>query len=155
MTNRELESPEGGAIGTKKSINMEPQSCISLFLFFFIISFPSRINKNIINLTMDLSWCIICDCHCVEDNIYCSEACRYQDTVGIGIKSSNVKSPKANTTTATPSQYDPFSYSYHHSYGRQKYSMITGNKLQVINQPFPHRFTPASLVESSSFADNT
>ncbi|KAI8992334.1 hypothetical protein BDB01DRAFT_778058 [Pilobolus umbonatus] len=105
---------------------------------------------------MDLSWCIICDCHCVEDSIYCSEACRYQDTVGcIDPKSSNGKSPKANATAAEPaSRYDPFSYSYHHSYGRQKYAMFTENKIKVISQPFPHRFTP-SLVEYSPFTENT
>ncbi|EIE82638.1 hypothetical protein RO3G_07343 [Rhizopus delemar RA 99-880] len=29
---------------------------------------------------MDLSWCIMCDCYCVEDSLYCSESCRKKDT---------------------------------------------------------------------------
>ncbi|KAI9322442.1 hypothetical protein BX666DRAFT_1894804 [Dichotomocladium elegans] len=28
---------------------------------------------------MDLSWCIICDRHCLEDNLYCSDECRVKD----------------------------------------------------------------------------
>ncbi|ORY95040.1 hypothetical protein BCR43DRAFT_495050 [Syncephalastrum racemosum] len=28
---------------------------------------------------MDLSWCIICDRHSIEDNLYCSDACRLKD----------------------------------------------------------------------------
>ncbi|KAI9260512.1 hypothetical protein BDA99DRAFT_560597 [Phascolomyces articulosus] len=28
---------------------------------------------------MDLSWCIICDRHCIEDNLYCSTECANKD----------------------------------------------------------------------------
>ncbi|KAI8365327.1 uncharacterized protein BYT42DRAFT_618705 [Radiomyces spectabilis] len=28
---------------------------------------------------MDLSWCIICDRHCTEDNLYCSQVCERKD----------------------------------------------------------------------------
>ncbi|KAI8969994.1 hypothetical protein BDF20DRAFT_791067, partial [Mycotypha africana] len=31
---------------------------------------------------MDLSWCIICDRHCADNDLYCSEVCRFQDTDG-------------------------------------------------------------------------
>ncbi|KAI9280080.1 hypothetical protein BY458DRAFT_501313 [Sporodiniella umbellata] len=29
---------------------------------------------------MDLSWCIMCDCYCTEESLYCSDSCRAKDT---------------------------------------------------------------------------
>ncbi|KAL1927971.1 hypothetical protein VTP01DRAFT_3376 [Rhizomucor pusillus] len=57
---------------------------------------------------MDLSWCIICDRHCTEDNLYCSDACRNKD-----IKTSSFLPTANESNIATPPAspvLDPLSY---------------------------------------------
>ncbi|KAI8385805.1 hypothetical protein BD560DRAFT_486785 [Blakeslea trispora] len=72
---------------------------------------------------MDLSWCIICDRHCVEDNLYCSELCRVQDVnhnhavINGSIKSSsNNKSSSSSPLCSPPASplLDPFFSSFNH-----------------------------------------
>ncbi|KAI9283322.1 hypothetical protein BY458DRAFT_496203 [Sporodiniella umbellata] len=64
---------------------------------------------------MDLSWCIICDRHCTEDNLYCSEPCRIKDK---SLKPACVVSPVSSTTglytpPASP-LLEPFLSSFKH-----------------------------------------
>ncbi|KAI9472385.1 MAG: hypothetical protein EXX96DRAFT_583866, partial [Benjaminiella poitrasii] len=80
---------------------------------------------------MDLSWCIICDRHCTDNDLYCSDLCRFQDNNGHhSIQHNNNKSPftmtdsssmlsKSNTSTISPCSSPirtPFLYSFQSSY---------------------------------------
>ncbi|KAI8335659.1 hypothetical protein EDC96DRAFT_579081 [Choanephora cucurbitarum] len=59
---------------------------------------------------MDLSWCIICDRHCVEDNLYCSELCRIQD---VNHHHHHVK-PSSPLSPPSSPLLDPFFSSFNH-----------------------------------------
>ncbi|KAI8091416.1 uncharacterized protein B0P05DRAFT_527434 [Gilbertella persicaria] len=61
---------------------------------------------------MDLSWCIICDRHCVEDNLYCSELCRVQDANHN--HSTITKQTKTAVTPPSSPLLDPFFSSFNH-----------------------------------------
>ncbi|OBZ82943.1 hypothetical protein A0J61_09007 [Choanephora cucurbitarum] len=56
---------------------------------------------------MDLSWCIICDRHCTDNNLYCSEACKFQDCPDSGNPSflKATQSPPFLTSTQPTSIY--------------------------------------------------
>ncbi|ORX61935.1 hypothetical protein DM01DRAFT_1069034 [Hesseltinella vesiculosa] len=62
---------------------------------------------------MDLSWCIYCDRHCVEENLYCSDACRIKDFAN------HQKSPASPVLESFPSSpnmsplLEPFYSSFH------------------------------------------
>ncbi|CAO3623962.1 unnamed protein product [Mucor hiemalis] len=66
---------------------------------------------------MDLSWCIICDRHCIEENLYCSESCRIQDVnhkhTLVSANSKNIKSTALCSPPASP-LLDPFFSSFNH-----------------------------------------
>ncbi|CAO3699565.1 unnamed protein product [Rhizopus stolonifer] len=58
---------------------------------------------------MDLSWCIICDRHCTEENLYCSEPCR--------VKDKNLKPTQTTTALCSPPAsplLEPFLSSFKH-----------------------------------------
>ncbi|KAG2233459.1 hypothetical protein BDF21DRAFT_418430 [Thamnidium elegans] len=61
---------------------------------------------------MDLSWCIICDRHSIEENLYCSETCRTQDVnhkhAIVSDKTMTLRSPPASPLL------DPFFSSFNH-----------------------------------------
>ncbi|KAI8139068.1 hypothetical protein BJV82DRAFT_628110 [Fennellomyces sp. T-0311] len=57
---------------------------------------------------MDLSWCIICDRHSIEDNLYCSEACRIKDAL------SQQTTPVLTTPLSPPSSPLLSCYGRHH-----------------------------------------
>ncbi|EIE75339.1 hypothetical protein G6F57_009548 [Rhizopus arrhizus] len=101
---------------------------------------------------MDLSWCIICDRHCIDNNLYCSESCRFQDSTSINKSSS----PLLVTPPASP-ELTPFLYSLH---DHRRRSANTGNMISNNNSAtgyhyFPYKFTPGSPSESSLYADDT
>ncbi|KAI8066658.1 hypothetical protein BC940DRAFT_239957 [Gongronella butleri] len=61
---------------------------------------------------MDLSWCIFCDRHCVEDNLYCSDACRLKDFANQGSPASPVMDTFPTTPNMSP-LLEPFYNSFH------------------------------------------
>ncbi|OAD70002.1 hypothetical protein PHYBLDRAFT_159742, partial [Phycomyces blakesleeanus NRRL 1555(-)] len=60
---------------------------------------------------MDLSWCIICDCHCTEDNLYCSDNCRNKDTSQRTQNKSS--SPAVPLSPPSSPLLEPFLSSFH------------------------------------------
>ncbi|KAL9557000.1 hypothetical protein MBANPS3_001601 [Mucor bainieri] len=120
---------------------------------------------------MDLSWCIICDRHCIDNNLYCSESCRFQDntdhhqhseinkpthTTDLFKSAPSLVSPPASPVLA------PFLYSFQPSYDRRR-STSAGTMMHATTttsthtnyQYYPYQFTPSSPSESSLFADDT
>ncbi|KAI8637860.1 hypothetical protein BD408DRAFT_423884 [Parasitella parasitica] len=63
---------------------------------------------------MDLSWCIICDRHCVEENLYCSETCRIQDFNGKHSSAASSTSSSPLCSPPTSPLLDPFFSSFNH-----------------------------------------
>ncbi|KAI8979975.1 hypothetical protein BDB01DRAFT_798315 [Pilobolus umbonatus] len=61
---------------------------------------------------MDLSWCIICDCHCIEDNLYCSESCRIQDVTLNNKQKNNTITTKMLVSPPSSPILDPYLASY-------------------------------------------
>lgn len=106
-------------------------------------------------LTMDLSWCIICDRHCVDNSLYCSESCRFQDIASnYKNKPSNDLFNTSNTSLVTPPaspELTPFLYTIHN---HRRCSTTNGSFNQQY-QHFPYKFTPGSPSESSLYADDT
>ncbi|CAO3684287.1 unnamed protein product [Rhizopus stolonifer] len=102
---------------------------------------------------MDLSWCIICDRHSVDNNLYCSESCRFQDSAEhVEFKKPSVTHHHSSSTLliTPPSspEITPFLYPIQDT-RRSSGIQITGY------QYFPHKFTPASPPELSIYADDT
>ncbi|KAI7882499.1 hypothetical protein K492DRAFT_193450 [Lichtheimia hyalospora FSU 10163] len=50
---------------------------------------------------MDLQWCIVCDVHVIDDQLYCSEQCRRKDAPPIPQPSSPPMSPKVITADSS------------------------------------------------------
>ncbi|KAI8645262.1 hypothetical protein BD408DRAFT_412068 [Parasitella parasitica] len=117
---------------------------------------------------MDLSWCIICDCHCIDNDLYCSESCRFQDNTD---QPQLCKAKKPNDKTdmfkSSPSLVSPpispvlgpFLYSFQ-SYDRRRSAGTIMHATATISthtnyQYYPYQFTPSSPSESSLFADDT
>ncbi|KAI8354208.1 hypothetical protein BD560DRAFT_407911 [Blakeslea trispora] len=92
---------------------------------------------------MDLSWCIICDRHCTDNNnLYCSEACKFQDnTEG---HSNTPPSPLFKTITLSP----PSSPVVTHSL----YSFQSSNSRRR-SSASPFQFAPYSF--SSTLSDSS
>ncbi|KAI8332101.1 hypothetical protein BC941DRAFT_437530 [Chlamydoabsidia padenii] len=73
---------------------------------------------------MDLSWCLSCDRHCTEDNLYCSESCRSKDNESYYFSPYTSSSPSSSPSTplfnsfsmpGTPtSPLEPFFSSFSH-----------------------------------------
>ncbi|CAO3614312.1 unnamed protein product [Mucor hiemalis] len=119
---------------------------------------------------MDLSWCIICDRHSIDNNLYCSESCRFQDNNNHHHDNNNsIKTPENNmfkspslVTPPSSPNLTPFLYSFQPSYDRRR-STSAGSLTHTPNssttytnyQYYPYQFTPASPSESSLFADDT
>ncbi|KAI9481046.1 MAG: hypothetical protein EXX96DRAFT_201465 [Benjaminiella poitrasii] len=91
---------------------------------------------------MDLSWCIMCDCHCIEDNLYCSESCRLQDVNSQSTVSSINSSPVSTPPPSSP-LLDPFFSSFNH----ERRTSITISKSSVRS----HQGSSSSPSSSSSF----
>ncbi|KAG1150881.1 hypothetical protein G6F37_010027 [Rhizopus arrhizus] len=92
---------------------------------------------------MDLSWCIICDRHCADNKLYCSEACRFQDSTDYN----DLKKPSmTNTLLITPPpspEIKPFLYPVQDR-------IIPSD---VVCHHFS--YTPGSSFASSIYADDT
>ncbi|KAG1439091.1 hypothetical protein G6F56_012407 [Rhizopus delemar] len=104
---------------------------------------------------MDLSWCIICDRHCVDNNLYCSESCRFQDSTFIRPENKPTAPFNSITPPSSP-ELAPFLYSFHDHRRRS----AAGNMTHTTNSNtgyhyFPYKFTPGSPSESSLYADDT
>ncbi|KAI7905318.1 uncharacterized protein BX663DRAFT_502435 [Cokeromyces recurvatus] len=75
---------------------------------------------------MDLSWCIMCDCRCIEDNLYCSESCRIKD-INNQAYTTTIASSVNNSPVSTPPSsplLDPFLSCFNH----EKRTSITISK---------------------------
>ncbi|KAI8097922.1 uncharacterized protein B0P05DRAFT_522612, partial [Gilbertella persicaria] len=104
---------------------------------------------------MDLSWCIICDRHCIDNNLYCSEACKFQDMTGQkDSKPDNIfKSPSLVSPPTSP-VLSPFLYSFQPSHDRLRSAgHITRTSHHY--QYTPYQFVPSSPSESSLYGDDT
>ncbi|CAO3598215.1 unnamed protein product [Absidia cylindrospora] len=84
---------------------------------------------------MDLSWCLSCDCHCVEDSLYCSDACRMKDNQSLFSSSSSLSSPESSPESSSLSAFprpgtptspllEPFFSSFHHSHDHHRHSIV-------------------------------
>ncbi|CEP19167.1 hypothetical protein [Parasitella parasitica] len=118
---------------------------------------------------MDLSWCIICDRHCIDNNLYCSESCRFQDnadhlqhpkTSKPNDKSDMFKSTPSLVSPPTSPVLGPFLYSFQNSYDRRRSAGTMMHATATISthtnyQYYPYQFIPSSPSESSLFADDT
>ncbi|CAO3639203.1 hypothetical protein BJ944DRAFT_266062 [Cunninghamella echinulata] len=49
---------------------------------------------------MDLSWCLNCDRHCVEDNLYCSDKCQLMDKKNQSFSSSLLSTSSTSSTSS-------------------------------------------------------
>ncbi|KAI9028917.1 hypothetical protein CLU79DRAFT_518445 [Phycomyces nitens] len=109
------------------------KSSMSLYL-----TFPSTFPQNIICYhTMDLSWCIICDCHCVEDNLYCSDNCRNKDT---SQRTQNkTSSPAIPLSPPSSPLLEPFLSSFH------------SHRTKSVARSFGGYITPPNSPESVYF----
>ncbi|KAI9276140.1 hypothetical protein BY458DRAFT_506486 [Sporodiniella umbellata] len=96
---------------------------------------------------MDLSWCIICDRHCVDNNLYCSESCRFQDSSCTHPEKKST--PFDSITPPTSPQMAPLLYSFHDHRRRSTAGNIHSNNGYHY---FPYKFTPGSPSESSLFS---
>ncbi|CAO3694497.1 unnamed protein product [Rhizopus stolonifer] len=84
---------------------------------------------------MDLSWCIMCDCHCIEDSLYCSESCRAKDK--------NNDHTKINITLDSPPTsplFEPFLSYFNHD--RRTYTV-------VMNKPVNTYYVASSIPKYS------
>ncbi|KAI8888520.1 hypothetical protein K501DRAFT_172980 [Backusella circina FSU 941] len=108
---------------------------------------------------MDLSWCIICDRHCTDNNLYCSDSCQFQDINAstYSSKSSSFSNDKTSSLLLTPPTSPSLQAFY--SFNQSNRSSSTTRNLTHVSshqyQYFPHRFTPGSPTELSLFADDT
>ncbi|CAO3666521.1 unnamed protein product [Rhizopus microsporus] len=68
---------------------------------------------------MDLSWCIMCDQHCIEDNLYCSESCRQKD------ESSKIESKNRLCSPPASPLLEPFLSSFNHERRTSSKSIIS------------------------------
>ncbi|GAA5795368.1 hypothetical protein EDC94DRAFT_604806 [Helicostylum pulchrum] len=120
---------------------------------------------------MDLSWCIICDRHCIDNNLYCSELCRFQDNTGHHHDNNKIKSitPEFNmfkspSLVSPPSSpiLTPFLYSFQPSHDRRRSTSAGSMQHASLNtstytnyQYFPYQLSPSSSSGSSIFGDDT
>ncbi|CEP19305.1 hypothetical protein [Parasitella parasitica] len=94
---------------------------------------------------MDLSWCIICDRHCVEENLYCSETCRIQD---VNDKHSKACSSTSNSPLSSPPAsplLDPFFSSFNH----ERRTSITISKSTRVHHGAYSYVSPSSVPRYS------
>ncbi|KAI7892778.1 uncharacterized protein EV154DRAFT_504087 [Mucor mucedo] len=117
---------------------------------------------------MDLSWCIMCDRHCIDNNLYCSESCRFQDNTGhhhdskpksIQPELNMFKSPSLVSPPSSPI-LAPFLYSFQPSYDRRRSTSAASMQHATTStctnyQYFPYQCTPSSPSASSLFDDDT
>ncbi|KAI9256000.1 hypothetical protein BY458DRAFT_519805 [Sporodiniella umbellata] len=96
---------------------------------------------------MDLSWCIICDRHSVDNNLYCSESCRFQDSgEPINYKKPSIMHPSPNNFLITPPtspEIAPFLYPVQET-RRSSGIRCTG-----------YQYFPASPPELSIYCEDT
>ncbi|KAL7310285.1 hypothetical protein PS15m_009802 [Mucor circinelloides] len=94
---------------------------------------------------MDLSWCIICDRHCVEENLYCSETCRIQD---VNHKHVSVPSSKAASPLCSPPA-SPLLDPYFSSFNHERRSSITISKSTRVHHDAFGYMSPSSVPRYS------
>ncbi|KAI9347465.1 hypothetical protein BD770DRAFT_475227 [Pilaira anomala] len=99
---------------------------------------------------MDLSWCIICDRHSIEENLYCSESCRIQDVNHKQTIVSNNNKP-ATTLRSPPSSplLDPFFSSFNH----ERRTSITISKSSRSTPDIYFGYSSPSSVPRYSLSD--
>ncbi|EIE88700.1 hypothetical protein RO3G_13411 [Rhizopus delemar RA 99-880] len=92
---------------------------------------------------MDLSWCIICDRHCIEDNLYCSELCRLKDNNTITIAKPNTTHSTGFCSPPASPLLEPFLSSFNHE---RRTSIVTTGKSNISN---PFYMSPSSIPKYS------
>ncbi|CAO3614892.1 unnamed protein product [Cunninghamella blakesleeana] len=56
---------------------------------------------------MDLSWCLVCDRHCLEDSLYCSEKCQLMEKNSQSLSSSLTSISSLSPQSVTSSTFSP------------------------------------------------
>ncbi|KAI7905575.1 uncharacterized protein BX663DRAFT_541032 [Cokeromyces recurvatus] len=121
---------------------------------------------------MDLSWCIICDRHCIDNNLYCSEVCRFQDSnnapdnhdlMNNNKSTTMVEIPIPPSSSSSSPVLTPFLYSFQSSYDRRRrhhhhhystpFHSVTSTSFHSYHQPSLCSSTASSV--SSLYVDNT
>ncbi|CAG8486170.1 662_t:CDS:2 [Ambispora gerdemannii] len=92
---------------------------------------------------MDLDWCLTCSQH-TSGTLYCSEACRLQDTNGVSIASSSTSKSLSSTTG-----------SYYSSSPTSPFSSQFFISKRMHQKFFPFNYQPTSTSTITSSNNNT
>ncbi|KAI9490610.1 hypothetical protein BDB00DRAFT_837268 [Zychaea mexicana] len=78
---------------------------------------------------MDLSWCIICDRHCIEENLYCSTECANKDATCIQ------HTPQIPLTPLSPPSSPLLSYYGRYSHSSSKFTTTVSSPSYIPSPP--------------------